>query len=48
VIDAAKRRPAVTSLTGAAIGVAAIGVIAWRLGRRASRLSEPLSVPSPG
>ena len=32
---AAKRRPAAASLTGAAIGLTAIGLVAWRLGRRA-------------
>jgi hypothetical protein len=30
-----RRRPAVASLTGAAVGAAAIGLIAWRRGRRA-------------
>ena len=38
VIAAVRRRPAVASLTGAAIGAAAIGLIAWR--RRAMRVPE--------
>ena len=40
---AAKRRPAAASLTGAAIGLAAIGLVAWRLGRRA--LQDATRVP---
>ena len=32
-----RRRPAAASLTGAAIGVAAIGLVAWRRGRRILR-----------
>jgi hypothetical protein len=35
VVAVAKRRPAAVSLTGAAIGVAAVGLIAWRRGRKA-------------
>jgi hypothetical protein len=42
-IAAAKRRPAAASLTGAAIGFAAIGLVAWRLGRRA--LQDAARVP---
>jgi hypothetical protein len=37
VAAAARRRPAVSAVTGAAIGAAAIGLIAWRMGRRAVR-----------
>jgi len=29
-----RKRPAVTAITGAAIGAAAIGLIAWRVGKR--------------
>jgi len=35
VIAVAKRRPAAASMTGAVIGVAAVGLIAWRRGRKA-------------
>jgi len=35
VIAVAKRRPAAASVTGAVIGVAAVGLIAWRRGRKA-------------
>jgi hypothetical protein len=37
VVDLAKRRPAVASVTGVAIGVAAVGLIAWRRGRKTLR-----------
>ena len=37
VAAAVRKRPAVASLTGAAIGTAAIGLVAWRRGRRALR-----------
>src|SRR5947207_8382749 len=37
VAASVKRRPAVTAITGAALGAAAFGLIAWRIGRRASR-----------
>jgi hypothetical protein len=37
VIAAARRRPAVASLTGAAIGAAAVGLIAWRRGKKTLR-----------
>ena len=40
---AARRRPAAASLTGAAIGLAAVGLVAWRLGRRA--LQDATRVP---
>ena len=39
-----RRRPAVSAITGAAIGAAAIGLIAWRVGRRnTTRILEPAS-----
>ena len=34
VASAAKRRPAVASLTAGAIGVAAVGILMWRRGRK--------------
>ena len=34
-----RRRPAVSAVTGAALGAAALGLIAWRL-RRAGRVPE--------
>jgi hypothetical protein len=37
VVAAARRRPAVASVTGVALGVAAVGLIAWRRGRRTLR-----------
>ncbi|MFN2544888.1 MAG: anti-sigma factor [Actinomycetota bacterium] len=37
VVAAAKRRPAVASITGAAIGAAAIGLVVWRRGRKGLR-----------
>ena len=37
VAAAARRRPAVSALTGAALGAAAIGLIAWRRGRKSVR-----------
>ena len=40
---AARRRPAVASLTGAVIGAAAIGLVVWRRGRKA--LGEAARVP---
>jgi hypothetical protein len=43
VVAAARRRPAVASLTGAAIGAAAIGLVVWRRGRKAFR--EAARVP---
>jgi hypothetical protein len=43
VAAAARKRPAVASLTGAAIGAAAIGLVAWRRGRRALR--EAAGIP---
>ena len=42
VVAAARRRPAAASLTGAAIGVAAIGLLAWRRGRKALRETAPV------
>jgi hypothetical protein len=42
VAASVRRRPAV-SITGAALGAAALGLIAWRLGRRASRVPELVS-----
>jgi anti-sigma factor RsiW len=47
VIAVAKRRPAAASLTGAAIGVAAVGLIAWRRGRRAIRQATRLPELAP-
>ena len=35
-----KRRPAVSAITGATLGAAAIGLIAWRIGRRRGRVPE--------
>ena len=35
-----KRRPAVSAITGAALGAAAIGLIAWRMGKRTGRVTE--------
>jgi hypothetical protein len=43
VFAAARRRPAVASLTGAVIGAAAIGLVVWRRGRKA--LGEAARVP---
>ena len=42
-LAAAKRRPAAASLTGAAIGLVAIGLVGWRLARRA--LQDSARVP---
>jgi hypothetical protein len=43
VAASVKRRPAVTAMTGAALGAAALGLIAWRIGRRSSRVPELVS-----
>jgi len=40
VAASVKRRPAVSAITGAALGAAAIGLIAWRIGRRTERVAE--------
>jgi len=40
VTASVKRRPAVSAITGAALGAAAIGLIAWRRGRRTGRVPE--------
>ena len=43
VVAAARRRPAVASVTGAVIGAAAIGLVMWRRGRR--MLQDATRVP---
>ena len=43
VVAAARRRPAVASVTGAVIGAAAIGLVVWRRGRRV--LQDATRVP---
>ena len=47
VIAVAKRRPAAASVTGAVIGVAAVGIIAWRRGRKALQDSARLPELAP-
>lgn len=40
VAASVRKRPTVSAITGAAIGAAAIGLIAWRVGKRTGRVPE--------
>ena len=43
VAASVKRRPAASAITGAALGAAALGLIAWRISRRSSRVAGLVS-----
>ena len=43
VAASVKRRPAATAITGAALGAAALGLIAWRVARRSAQVPDLVS-----